>query len=78
MCRRRERPERMIYPFPQIDFIDLTMDDLAEDEGNAVDNTPRNDQWNYPYNLLPSSDEEEQEANTVSFSNIHRGALTMH
>jgi len=54
----------MIYPWPQIDFIDLTMDDLAEEEGNAVDNTPRNDQWNYPYNLLPSSDEEEHEVNS--------------
>ena len=39
-------------------FIDLTIEDLVEIE-ESIENIPQNDQWNYPYNLLPSSDEEE-------------------
>lgn len=68
MCRKRECPERIIYPFPQIDVIDLTMDELADDENGTVDNILRNDQWiHHPYNFLPSSDEEEQEVRTSTF-----------
>jgi len=41
-----------------MDTIDLTMDDLADDD-DFVEITQRGDLWNYPYNLLPSTDEEE-------------------
>jgi len=41
-----------------MDTIDLTIDELGDDD-DFVEITPRVDQWNYPYNLLPSSDEEE-------------------
>lgn len=57
MCMRRENnDESERYPFPIFDFIDLTMDEIGDDDTNI---TPQNDQWNYPYNLLPSSDEDE-------------------
>jgi len=61
MCMKREYDgsDRLLYPFPLFDFIDLTMEDFVEE--NSIEMTPRNDQWNYPYNLLPSSDEEEPE-----------------
>lgn len=60
MCMKRENYdfERLVYPFPSFDFIDLTMDEFGEDD-DIMEITPQNDQWNYPYNLLPSSDEEE-------------------
>jgi len=38
--------------------IDLTIDEF-EDDNDFTEFTPRVDQLTYPYNLLPSSDEEE-------------------
>lgn len=61
MCMKREQEnddfDKLVYPFPIFDFIDLTMDELGDDDDAEI--TPRNDQWNYPYNLLPSNDDEE-------------------
>lgn len=58
MCMKRENDfDKLVYPFPIFDFIDLTMDEFGGD--NDAEITTLNDQWNYPYNLLPSSDEEE-------------------
>ncbi|XP_050427071.1 uncharacterized protein LOC126837274 [Adelges cooleyi] len=59
MCMKREHDdyEQSGYPFPVFDFIDLTNEDFGDD--GVVDETiPRNIQWDYPYNLL-SSDEDE-------------------
>jgi len=42
-----------------MDTIDLTIDELGDDDDFVEITPPRVDQWNYPYNLLPSSDEEE-------------------
>lgn len=56
-----ENCDRFVYPLlilNTMDTIDLTMDDLADDD-DFVEITQRGDLWNYPYNLLPSTDEEE-------------------
>lgn len=64
MCMIRDNDEncdRFVYPLHilnAMETIDLTMDDLADDD-DFVEITQRGDLWNYPYNLLPSTDEEE-------------------
>lgn len=68
MCMKRDPDDsdKLFYPFPLFDFIDLTMDELTGDidgvdAGSSIDDddddelaTPARDTWNYPYNLLPS------------------------
>lgn len=71
MCMKRDPDDsdRLVYPFPLFDFIDLTMDELGGDgdgsgidAGDVIDDDddddelaiPARDAWNYPYNLLPS------------------------
>jgi hypothetical protein len=49
---------RFVYPFNILDNIDLTLDEMGDDD-DFIEITQRGDLWNYPYNLLPSSDEEE-------------------
>jgi len=61
MCLKRDNDDncdKFLYPFPVLDIIDLTIDELGDDD-DFVEITTRVDQLNYPYNLLPSSDEEE-------------------
>lgn len=61
MCLKRDNDDscdKLLYQFPILDTIDLTIDELGDDD-DFVEITPPVDQWNYPYNLLPSSDEEE-------------------
>lgn len=59
MCMKREDDDidKSGYPFPIMDFIDLTLEEFGNED--VIEMTPRNDQLNYPYNLLPSSDEDE-------------------
>lgn len=64
MCRKREYDDRdrLVCPWPMVELIDLTVDEFAEDEFDGfidVNILPMNENWNYPYNLLPSNDEEE-------------------
>lgn len=63
MIRDQDDCEKFVYPFPMLDMVDLTMDEFGEEDD--IDITPRNDQWNYPYNLLPSSDEDESTSVSV-------------
>lgn len=68
MCLKRDNDDncdKFLYPFPIMDTIDLTIDELGDDD-DFVEITPRVDQWNYPYNLLPSSDEEEPARGFIS------------
>ncbi|XP_060849772.1 uncharacterized protein LOC132928862 [Rhopalosiphum padi] len=61
MCLIRDHDdncERFVYPFNILDTIDLTLDEMGDDD-DFIEITQRGDLWNYPYNLLPSSDEEE-------------------
>jgi len=62
MTRDQDDSEK-VYPFP-FDLIDLTMEELGEEID--IDIIPRNDQWNYPYNLLPSSDEDESGISVIT------------
>jgi len=63
MIRDQDDGDRIMYPFPLFDVIDLTMEEFGEID--EIDITPRNDQWNYPYNLLPSSDEDESSISVI-------------
>uniref|UniRef100_A0A2S2PQB5 Uncharacterized protein n=1 Tax=Schizaphis graminum TaxID=13262 RepID=A0A2S2PQB5_SCHGA len=61
MCLIRDNDdncERFVYPLHILDTIDLTIDEMGDDD-DFIEITQRGDLWNYPYNLLPSSDEEE-------------------
>ncbi|XP_026807977.1 uncharacterized protein LOC113550389 [Rhopalosiphum maidis] len=61
MCLIRDNDdncERFVYPLHILDTIDLTLDEMGDDD-DFIEITQRGDLWNYPYNLLPSSDEEE-------------------
>jgi len=58
MKRNNDEFDKLVYPFQILDIIDLTVEELRDDD-DFMEITPRVDQWNYPYNLLPSSDEEE-------------------
>lgn len=59
MCLKRDNDEKFKYPFPILDTIDLTLDELVDND-EVLEITSRLDHWN-SYNLLPSSDEEESE-----------------
>jgi hypothetical protein len=66
MKRDLDDSDRPLFPFPLFDFVDLTMDELAGDvdevdADSSIDDddddelaTPARDMRNYPYNLLPS------------------------
>ncbi|XP_050532323.1 uncharacterized protein LOC126900544 isoform X2 [Daktulosphaira vitifoliae] len=60
MCMKREHEDydKSGFPFPLFDIIDLTMEEIREAD-DIIEMMPTNDQWNYPYNLLPSSDDDE-------------------
>lgn len=63
MCMQRDKDDifrkRPVYRGPIVDFVDLTTDNTWEDD-NFVDLTSDDEgQLNNPYNLLPTSDEEE-------------------
>ncbi|XP_025205663.1 uncharacterized protein LOC112601973 [Melanaphis sacchari] len=61
MCMIRDNDDncdKFVYPIHILDTIDLTMDELGDDD-DFIEITPRGDLWNYPYNLLPSNDEGE-------------------
>jgi len=65
MIRDQDDCEKFVLPFLMLDVVDLTMEEFADEDD--VDMTPRNDQWNYPYNLLPSSDEDESSVSANGF-----------
>ncbi|XP_025409602.1 uncharacterized protein LOC112683002 [Sipha flava] len=82
MCMKRDLDDsdRPLFPFPLFDFVDLTMDELAGDvdevdADSSIDDddddelaTPARDMRNYPYNLLPSMQMNDNE-NPVRFIN---------
>ncbi|CAH1737112.1 unnamed protein product [Aphis gossypii] len=80
MCMIRDNDEncdRFVYPLHILDTmetIDLTMDDLADDD-DFVEITQRGDLWNYPYNLLPSTDEEEPARGSVIHEEDNNGDI---
>lgn len=58
MCmKRQDDVDRFEFPFPMSDFIDLTAEDIGDDDIHEM--IQRTDEWNYPYNLLPSADGDE-------------------
>lgn len=56
MCMKRDEDYNLREMYASW-VIDVVMEDLVDIE-DSFEN-PINEQWNYPYNLLPSSDEED-------------------